>query len=182
MSVPFFRSNGERKWEFVYIVVMDFDQAGWVTRHFNYDLAGFACGHSLIRIAYCVGAGAKLTIGEFEGTIVAPASPPDDWTYPSGRSLEPQWFWEWIPSEDAKEKMQKELNNSNPLGEKPQQFKTMVPYQLERKGDKAAILDGVVLPRLPDLFRSDVPFVFDFNQPVALKVDPSKTIPFWRST
>lgn len=158
-SVALRHPSGKGKRITTWFASINLDDSRWVEGKIAQP--GFACGCDLIKIAHACGSHARLWIGNLDGIIAPMDVPPQDWFYPSGIPVEPEFFWQWTPSDTAQTLLEEEIRSENPLTDSPSHLKRLVPCQMERKHGAIAQVNAIDLVRLPDLFRRDVGFLFE---------------------
>jgi hypothetical protein len=136
---------------------------------------GCAVGSSvkLNDVLQVVGSHATLWLGDWQGIVVPMDVPPQGWTYPSGRALEPEWWWQWHPCDRSAKKIVQALNAA-PVeaweSARSIPFKSGIAFQSQRNQGNVLSVEAIPMQRLPGLVRKDVPWVFEFlqQQPRAL--------------
>ena len=151
--------TGARKSVTTYLPSMDFDAAIWVAN--KAEELGLKGSPDLITLASCVGAYARLWVGDLDGIIAPMDRAPEGWSYPNHEPIESAWFWQWIPTAQSEKILLHEMEDADPLTSEPSRFKSLVPFQLQRKHGAIAQVTGIDLIRLPDLVRPGVPFLFE---------------------
>jgi hypothetical protein len=136
----------------------------WQTLEQLHDLEIESAHPKLSEILRAVGSHATLWIGDWQGTIAPMDIPPEGWTYPSGRPLEPEWWWQWFPSDRA-ESEAKECLNMNPIDawsvNSPLKFG--IPFQMQRNLGDVQEINAIPMMRLPDLVKKEVLWTFEFE-------------------
>ena len=112
----------------------------------------------LDEILRLVGSHATLWIGSWQGTLSPMDVQPQGWTYPSGKPIEPEWFWQWHPVEHVAQAAVT-LLNADPISAweatETTPLKAGVPSQMQRALGEVQAVDAIPVQRLPDLMRKD---------------------------
>ena len=107
----------------------------------------------------------SLWLDDWEGTLVPMDVPPDGWTYPNGDKLEPEWWWEWHPSQRTNAEAVKFLNKPIDLIslDRPAPFKCGVPFQMKRKMGEIVKIEAIPIQQLAAISHKDSDWTFCQN-------------------
>jgi hypothetical protein len=107
---------------------------------------------------------AKLWIGDWEGTIAPMDCQPQGWTYPSGKPLEPEWWWQWHPSSFAQTQAVATINmNSIEAWTANSPLKSGVPFQMQRNMGEVSAIEAIPVQRLPHLMKKEALWTFEYD-------------------
>lgn len=115
-------------------------------------------------VLWLVGSHSTLWIDDYKGLIAPPDTEIPDFTFPSGKPLPQEFWWNWYPDEESTEKLLKQANHQGFLEKKGSIFKSLVPYQLQRKLEGSiAEITHIPLIRLPGMVKKDCIWMFEWE-------------------
>jgi hypothetical protein len=128
------------------------------------DLGCNGSSPTISDVLQLVGSHATLWLDTWQGTIAPMDVQPTGWTYPSGKDLEPEWWWRWYPSDLTETHAVNYLNmNVIDAWSVDCPFKCGIPFQTQRSLGEVRKIDAIPLMRLPDMVRKDTEWIFEFN-------------------
>ena len=140
-----------------YTPSIDYTDLAWCDR--RKEELGLEGTEDIATIALYAGTHSRLWVGPLDGIIAPMDVQPEGWTYPSGDPLEPSWWWQWHPSDAAKELIMGDLSERNPLEVKT--FKHLAPMGLQKKSGTITDVQAINIIRLPGLIKNGTPYIFE---------------------